>query len=131
MDIHPRGTRVAPAQTGEGPLGAGLLGRPCEPTTESVIAHGLEVVRGHEVRDIRTELPALHVRGAEMEPRPDARLDYLVERLIEAAERTRLWLTGTQERRRARYLVAPSGASPKNIRSTPVCEPSCPRCPDT
>ena len=64
--------------------------RPREPTTESVIAHGLEVVRGREVRDVRSELPALHVRGAEVEARPDARLDELVERLIEAAERTRL-----------------------------------------
>ena len=53
------------------------------------MAYGLEVVRGREVRDVRSELPALHVRGAEVEARPDARLDELVERLIEAAERSR------------------------------------------
>jgi hypothetical protein len=52
----------------------------------SVVAHGLEVVRGREVRDVRSELPALHVRGAEVKARPDARFDELVERLIEAAE---------------------------------------------
>src|SRR5262245_44625825 len=43
----------------------------------SVVAHGLEVVRGCEVRDVRSELPGLHVRGAEVEACPDAGLDDL------------------------------------------------------
>ena len=55
----------------------------------SVVAHGLEVVRRCVVRDVRSELHGLHVCGAEVEPRPDAGLDDLVDRLREAGERTR------------------------------------------
>ena len=88
---------LSPPRRREGPLGAGLLSRRYEPTTESVIAHGFEVVRGREVRDIRSELYGLHVRSAEMEPRPDAGFDDLVNRLREAAERTRSSPAGIDE----------------------------------
>ena len=47
------------------------------------VIHGFEVVRGREVRDVRSELPGLDVRGAEVKAGPDARLDDLVERLLE------------------------------------------------
>ena len=51
------GTLLEPAETQRRPAceRAFSVGR-YEPTTESVIAHGLEVVRGREVRDIRSEL---------------------------------------------------------------------------
>src|SRR6516165_9188160 len=42
-----------------------------------VLADGLEVVHGCVVRDVRSELPALHVGGAVVEARPDSGLDQL------------------------------------------------------
>ena len=52
----------------------------------SVVAHGLEVVRGCVIGDVRAQLHPLHVRCAEVEPRPDACLDDFVDRLREAGE---------------------------------------------
>jgi hypothetical protein len=43
------------------------------------------------VRDLLSEQYRLHVGGAVVEARPDASLDDLVDRLREAAERTRRW----------------------------------------
>ena len=73
----------------------------------SVVAHGLEVVRGCVIRDVRSELDRLHVGCAEVEPRPDACLDDFVDRLREAAERARRGPAGVHEA--ARDLVAARG----------------------
>lgn len=76
----PRARRAIEKARRSGPsLHSRLGGIACR----SVVAHGLEVVCGCEVRDVCSELPALHVRVAEVEARPDARQDELVERLRE------------------------------------------------
>jgi hypothetical protein len=68
----------------------------------------LEVVRGREVRDVCAELPALRVRGTEVESRPDACQDKLVERLREAGERSRRIAAGIREH--AGDLIAAHGS---------------------
>src|SRR4051794_30062 len=61
----------------------------CGVVCGSVVAHGLEVVRGCVIRGVRSELNRLHVGCPVVEPRPDACLDDLVDRFREAGERAR------------------------------------------
>ena len=79
----------------------------------------------HVVDDLPTELRRLHIRGAVMEARPDARFDDLLERLARTARsgashrRTGCW----SRRRRCRRV-------PKNVCSTRRYALSSERCPD-
>src|SRR3954454_16374973 len=90
------------------PAGAGLLGwsaweRPCS----SVVAHGLEVVRGCVIRNAGSELDRLQIGCAEVESRPDTGLDDLVDCLRQAAERPRCRPARVQEG--ARDLIPAGG----------------------
>jgi hypothetical protein len=53
-------------------------------------AHRLEVVVHHEIGHVDAEVTPLHVGGAEVQARPDAGLDDLLERLREPIEEPRL-----------------------------------------
>ena len=70
---------------GPGPIEGSVHGGELVPTA----AHRLEVVGRREVGDVPPEASALHVRGAEVQPCPDAGFDELRESLREATEASR------------------------------------------